>query len=58
MDKMTETYSLRIPDALKEMLDKLSTEQKHDLNQKLRVELARAVHASKFDARLYLGENE
>jgi hypothetical protein len=57
-EKLTETYTLRISPTLKEMLDALNTEQKHDLNHRLRIEIARAIHNSKFSPDVYLSEEK
>jgi len=57
MDKCTETYAVRIPEILKDDLDKLSTHQKKELNKKLIIEMARAVHVAKFDPNFYLNSD-
>lgn len=57
-EKLTEVYTLRITPALKEMIDSLNTDEKHNLNHKLRVEIAKAIHNSKFDPMVYLNKEE
>lgn len=38
--------------------DKLPIEHKHELNRKLRLEVARAIHMAQFKPALYLGDGE
>jgi hypothetical protein len=57
-EKLTEIYSLRIPEHLKEMVERLDIEQRHALNTNIRTEIAKAIHASKFDAKVYLEEGQ
>ena len=54
MDKCTETYSLRIPEVLKNELDKLDAATTASLKEKLLFVLAREIHQSKFDPLVYL----
>ena len=54
IDKREITFSLRIPSATKRMLDDLTTVEKAKLNEAVRNTIARAIHESKFDPRLYL----
>lgn len=54
-DKLTEIISIRVSKSLKEMHDTLSDLDKHDLNMRIRVEIARKLHESKFDPKFYLG---
>ena len=55
--KLTDIYSFRLPAFTKGMTDALSPEDKHDLNRRLRVEIAKKLHEIKFDPKLYLGDN-
>ncbi len=57
IDKLTETFSLRIPEITKHMIDGLSKADKNKLNEAVRNTIAKAIHTSKFDARLYLRED-
>ena len=54
MDKLTETYSFKIPEILKVQLGSLTPEDKKHLNIKLMVEMAKAIHDSKFNPMAYL----
>ena len=56
IDKLTETFSIRIPEITKHMIDGLSKADKVRLNESVLVAIARVLHESKFDARLYLKE--
>ena len=55
-EKLTEIYTIRISDLLKVHIDKLTSEQKHVLNQRIRNEMAKVVHEFKFNPRDYLEE--
>ena len=54
IDKLENIFSLRIPSATKRMLDDLTTVEKAKLNEAVRNTIAKAIHESKFDPRLYL----
>jgi hypothetical protein len=54
IDKLTETFSLRIPEITKHHIDKLSKAEKVRLNEAVLLAIAKAIHDSKFDPRLYL----
>lgn len=54
--KLDDTYTFRIPSVTKHMLQNLPDEERWDLNRRLLLEVAKKIHESKFDARLYLGE--
>lgn len=58
MDKLDETFTIRIPSCLKDHLDKLPEEHKQHMNKELRELMARSVHAAKFDSSLYLSSEE
>jgi hypothetical protein len=53
-DKLTETFSMRIPEVLAVALAKLSPHWKGELNRRLLVAIAKTVHDSKFDPSTYL----
>ena len=55
-EKLTEIYTLRLSDLLKLHIDKLTSEQKHILNQRIRNEMARVIHEFKFNPRDYQEE--
>jgi len=55
-EKLTEIFNLRITPTLKEMVEKISNDEKKELNHRIRVEIARAVHLHKFDPDVYLEE--
>lgn len=57
IDKREITFSLRIPSATKRMLEDLSSVQKTQLNRDILITIAKTIHESKFDARLYLKES-
>lgn len=52
--KLTETYTLGISENLKHMAEQLTNQDKKDLNEKIRIEIARAVHCAQFDPKAYL----
>ncbi len=54
IDKLTEQYTLKIPEVLKVGLSSLSPEAKKNLNYQLMLRMAKAVHESKFNPELYL----
>ena len=54
IDKCTEMFSIRIPEILKEDIDKLSTRQRKELNERILIEMARAVHTANFNPLMYL----
>ncbi len=53
-DKLLAEYSLRIPDVTKFEIDKLTSLQKSELNNEIRITMARAIHAACFDPEKYL----
>jgi len=55
--KLTDIYSFRLPAYTKGMVDSLPPEDRHDLNRRLRIEIAKKLHEIKFDPKLYLGDN-
>lgn len=58
MDKLTETYTLRIPEITKIEIDKLSTPLKRKLNEEILLTMAKIIHEGKFNAQLYLRTSE
>lgn len=54
LDKLTESYTLRIPEITKVQLDKLPPPLKRKLNDEILMTMAKIIHESKFDPRLYL----
>jgi hypothetical protein len=53
-DKLTEQYMIRIPEITKAAIDKLPPTLKKKMNQDILILMARAIHESKFEPRLYL----
>ena len=54
IDKLTETYTLRIPEITKSEIDRLPPLLKSKLNNEILLTMARIIHESKFNASLYL----
>jgi len=50
IDKLTELYSIRIPEALKMHIDKLSPSRRRALNEAVLISMARFVHEARFDS--------
>ena len=57
-DKLMETYSFRIPEVTKMLIEKLSRSQKNNLNRRLLIEVSRAIHDANFIPELYLKSGE
>ena len=53
-DKLTETYTLRVPEILKDRVGKLSKTQTGMMNERILVVMAQAVHDAAFDPSYYL----
>jgi len=53
-DKLTETYTLRLPEILKVDVDRLSPVHKKKMHHKILLVMAETVHESKFDPNIYL----
>jgi len=53
-DKLTEQYTLKIPEVLKVAVSSLSPSQKKQLNSQLMVLMAEVVHHSRFNPETYL----
>jgi hypothetical protein len=53
-DKLTEQFMIRIPEITKANLDKLPPALKKKLNQEILILMARSIHDSRFDPKLYL----
>lgn len=54
IDKLTESFSIRIPEITKHRLDKLSPAMKRRLNDSILIAMARVLHDSEFDPSMYL----
>ena len=54
VDKLTESYTFRIPEITKAMTDKLSSAWKKKLNEALLHTTAKIIHESEFDPSKYL----
>lgn len=54
--KLTEIISARVSKGLKDMYDNLTDADKHDLNHRIRVEIARKIHETQFKPEVYLSE--
>jgi hypothetical protein len=54
IDKLTETFSLRIPEITKYKIDKLPATYKRKLNESILLTIAHILHESEFNASLYL----
>ena len=52
--KCTEQWGIKIPESLKNCIDKLSATQKTELKADILLAMARACHASKFDPAEFL----
>ena len=57
-DKLTESYSLRIPAITKEMIERLPKRFKKVLNEEILLVIARVLHDSRFDPNFYLASKE
>jgi hypothetical protein len=57
-DKLTEQYTLKIPEILKVQLSSLTPNQKKYLNSQLMIQMARVIHDSKFSPEQYLTARE
>lgn len=53
MDKLDETYSIRIPSCLKDHLDKMPEEIKQQMHREIRELMARSVHSFDFKCRAF-----
>lgn len=56
MEKLTEVYTLKVPEMLKGMVDRLNPELKTKMNHEIRIIMAKIVHESKFRPEDYLGD--
>ncbi len=54
--KLEATISFKVPEFTKQAYDGLTKEQKKALHHKLRLDVAEAIHMSKFNAKDYLGD--
>jgi hypothetical protein len=53
-EKLTETFSMKITTRLKTGYDQLNAAQKFRLQERLKYEMARAIHEALFDPKKYL----
>jgi hypothetical protein len=53
-DKLTEQFSMKIPEVLKVGISSLSPDQRKKLNLQLMVCIAKSVHDSRFNPETYL----
>jgi hypothetical protein len=53
-DKLTESYTLRIPAITKRMIDKLTKSQVKQLNERIMITMASVLHQARFDPAFYL----
>ena len=53
-DKLTEQFSMKIPEVLKVGLSSLSPDQRKKLNLQLMVCIAKSIHESRFNPKTYL----
>lgn len=53
-DKLTEIYSLRIPEITKIEIDRLPAHLKNKINHEILITIARIIHESKFDPTMHL----
>lgn len=54
IDKLTEPFSMRIPEITKTLLENLTAEQKKSLHNAMLLIIAKHLHDSTFDPSLYL----
>ncbi len=54
VDKLTEQFSMKIPEVLKVGLSSLSPDQRKKVNLRLMVEIAKVIHESRFNPETYL----
>ena len=57
-EKLTEIYTLRISESMKEMIDSIPADLKKQMNQEIKIILAKYFHLSKFDPKDYLEEQD
>ena len=53
-DKLTEEYTLRIPEITKYKINKMTKQQRRSLNERLLIEMAKSCHWADFDPCQYL----
>lgn len=57
-DKLTEQYTLKIPEVLKVRVSKLSPDVKKTLNTQLMVTMAKVIHHNSFNPETYLNTRD
>lgn len=58
VDKLTEQYTIRVPEILKKQIDKMPTTHKRRMTEAILVAMAKVVHESRFDPLVYLNEEK
>jgi len=53
-DKLTEQYTMKIPEILKVGMSSLTPDQRKKMNLRLMVEIAKSIHESRFNPESYL----
>ena len=53
-DKRDDIFQIRIPPAIKSNLEKLSKQQKAELNDEILIVMSKAIHMAHFDPKVYL----
>ena len=57
IDKCNAHYTIKIPECLKEQIDKLPNTQKRAMKERILVLMARIIHDNQFDPNLYLSSD-
>ena len=57
IDKLTEQYTLKIPEVLKVGLSSISPDERKKLNLRLMIEMAKAIQDARFNPAFYLTGN-
>ena len=58
IDKLTEQYTIRVPEILKKQIDQLPMQHKRRLTEAILVAMAKVCHEAAFDPTLYLSEKK
>jgi len=58
VDKLTENYTVRVPEILKKQIDNLPMSHKRRLTEAILVAMAKVVHDARFDPIVYLNEEK
>ena len=54
IDKRDLIFQIRIPTVTKDFLEKLTTKQKTELNEKILLVMSETIHMANFDPKIYL----